>query len=215
MKTSDQIDAIAVALSKAQGEIKPAAKDSTNPHFKTKFTSLSSVWESIREPLSKNGLSALQNVSTNETHVSVSTRVLHASGQWIEFGALCIPLSKKDAQGIGSAITYGKRYSLCAALGIVSDEDDDGNAACKETKEEPSRMTTQEALRQVYADGEKLLSIQAMLSRFVNPEEITKKLLIRAGIKSINELPVNKINGCLMWLESEHKAQVESELRTK
>jgi hypothetical protein len=131
MKTSEMINEIAKAMSIAQGEMKPASKSSENPFFRSKYSNLAQVWDSIRDPLSKNGLCIFQDVLSIATGISISTRVCHASGQWIEFGPLEIPVAKKDAQSVGSATSYGKRYDLCAALGVVSDEegDDDGEAA--------------------------------------------------------------------------------------
>ena len=129
MKSSEQIDQIAKAMSLAQGEMKPASKSTVNPFFKSKYSTLAQIWEVIREPLSKNGLSVFQDVCSTETGISIATRVCHASGQWIEFGPLDIPLNKKDAQAVGSATSYGKRYALSAAIGVVSDEDDDGEIA--------------------------------------------------------------------------------------
>src|ERR1700687_4125550 len=129
MKTSECIIEIAKALCAAQNEMRPAIKDSTNPHFKSRYSDLSSIWESIRKPLTGNGITVWQDVTTSEKIVSVTTHVTHISGQWIEFGPLCIPILKQDAQAVGSAISYAKRYALCAAIGVVSDEDDDGEKA--------------------------------------------------------------------------------------
>jgi hypothetical protein len=70
----------------------------------------------------------VQDASLCDRGVSVTTRLIHSSGQWIEFGPLTVPMSKQDAHGVGSATTYARRYGLSAALGIVAD-DDDGNAA--------------------------------------------------------------------------------------
>lgn len=129
MRTSDQVEAISAAMAAAQGEMKPAVKDATNPHFKSKYADLASVFEAIRAPFAKNGLSVLQEVGNADGGVTVLTRVVHKSGQWIEFGPLYVPAGKQDAQGLGSAATYARRYSLASALGVCSDEDDDGNAA--------------------------------------------------------------------------------------
>jgi hypothetical protein len=127
MNHSENINELANALSKAQSQMKPAEKDAENPHFKSSFSSLSSIWESIRQPITNNGLSILQDITTQETSISVRTKIIHLSGQWIELGPLSIPLVRNDAQGIGSATTYAKRYALCAAIGVVSaDDDDDG-----------------------------------------------------------------------------------------
>ena len=136
MTTSEQIDAIADALAKAQAQIKPAVKDATNPHFKSKYADLTSVWDAIRGPLSANGIAAVQEAVTVDEGVAVMTRLIHRSGQWLEFGPLTVPAMKRDAHGVGSATSYAKRYALSAAVGVVSDEDDDGNAAVK-AKPEP------------------------------------------------------------------------------
>ena len=129
MKHSDIINELAAAMNKAQAEMKPALKDSVNPHYKSKFSDFTSVWDAIRLPITKNGLTVWQDITTCDKTVSVLTKVVHISGQWVEFGPLTIPLSKFDAQGVGSATSYAKRYALCAALGVVSNDDDDGEIA--------------------------------------------------------------------------------------
>jgi len=132
MTTSEQINEIAAALATAQAAIKPALKDSTNPHFKSKYADLTSVWDAIRGPLSANGISAVQEAVTLDDGVAVMTRLIHKSGQWIECGPLTVPAMKRDAHGVGSATSYARRYALSAAVGVVAD-DDDGNAAVKST----------------------------------------------------------------------------------
>src|SRR4051812_19140438 len=131
MQTSSEINLVAAAVVKAQGEIKSAVKDATNPHFKSKYADLGAVWDAARAALKANDLAALQDAVSNDGAVGVRTRLLHKSGQWMEFEPAMIPLSKRDAQGMGSALTYGRRYSLSAALGVVADEDDDGAAASR------------------------------------------------------------------------------------
>lgn len=129
MRTSELIHEIAAALAKAQAAIEPAAKDSTNPHFRSKYASLLSVNAAILGPLTANGLSVVQEVAAGDKTAMVTTRLVHGSGQWIEFGPLTLPVQKNDAHGFGSAITYARRYGLAAAVSVVADEDDDGNAA--------------------------------------------------------------------------------------
>lgn len=131
MNKSDSIAALAAALAKAQGQIKGAIKDSANPFFKSKYADLASVVEAIREAFATNGLSYVQRVEPSEREeVRVETVILHASGEWLSCGFLAVPVSKGDAQGFGSALTYARRYSLSAAAGVAP-EDDDGNAAAK------------------------------------------------------------------------------------
>lgn len=129
MRTSEAIDALSAAMAAAQGEMKPAIKDATNPHFKSKYADLSSVFEAVRGPFAKHGLSVWQELGNADGGVTVSTRVVHKSGQWVEFGPLYVPAGKQDAQGLGSAATYARRYGIASALGVCADEDDDGNAA--------------------------------------------------------------------------------------
>jgi hypothetical protein len=130
MKTSNGIAALAAALSKAQAAMRGAAKDSQNPHFKSKYADLASVWEACREALTANGLSVIQTTEpSGRDEVIVETALLHDSGEWIS-SRLAMPVQKADAQGFGSALTYARRYSLAAMVGVAP-EDDDGNAATK------------------------------------------------------------------------------------
>ena len=134
MEQSDKTDELFKALANAQATLEPAVKDAFNPHLKTKYADLASVWDAARAPLADNGLSAVQEVIGAERGVGVTTQINHISGQWLRLGPLFIPADKVNAQGYGSAISYGKRYGLCAALGIVSEDDDDGAAASKKGK---------------------------------------------------------------------------------
>ena len=124
---SEQINEIATALAKAQGSIKGAIKDSANPHFKSKYADLASCWEACREPLSANGLAVVQMPGQADGVATITTLLTHASGQWMRSDVSVRP-AKPDAQGLGSALTYLRRYSLTAMVGIAP-EDDDGNAA--------------------------------------------------------------------------------------
>jgi len=129
MQKSESIAALAAALAKAQGAMKGAVKDSANPFFKSKYADLASVVEAIRVAFSSNGLSYIQTVEpSDKDEVRVETTILHSSGEWISCGVLALPVSKSDAQGYGSCLTYARRYSLSAATGVAP-EDDDGNAA--------------------------------------------------------------------------------------
>jgi len=136
MQTSNEIDKLAAALSAAQGELTHADKDRVNPHFGSKYATLASVLDACRVPLAKHGLAVVQVAEGDEQKVTVITRLLHASGQWIEGTFACKP-GKPDAQGMGSAISYGRRYGLSAIVGIGVD-DDDGNAAAHKSPQTPA-----------------------------------------------------------------------------
>ena len=127
MPTSTSIAALAAALVKTQSALNGAKKDSTNPHFKTAYADLASVWDACRAPLANAGLSIVQLVSSDSTHAIIETILAHSSGEWVS-STLAVPLTKSDAQGLGSAITYGRRYALAAIVGVCP-ADDDGEAA--------------------------------------------------------------------------------------
>ncbi len=130
MESSPSINELAAALSKTQGAIGSVAKGLTNPFYKSKYAPLSACWDVIRKPLSDNGLSVTQTTECSPDAVIVVTTLMHNSGQWIS-SKLSMPPVKNDPQGIGSAITYARRYSLMGIVGIATDDDDDdGNAAC-------------------------------------------------------------------------------------
>lgn len=136
MTTSDLIDKIAPALLAAQKEIGNAAKDSKNPHFKSSYASLGSVIEAVKEAANKHGIVIVQTPSIGSTGVCLTTRLIHTSGQWIEDVAHT-PLAKQDAQGVGSALTYLRRYSL-AAFFCITQADDDGNDAVSAPAPKPA-----------------------------------------------------------------------------
>lgn len=123
------IDKLAAALAKAQATIEGAHKDTDNPFFKSKYADLGSCWAACRKPLSDNGLAVIQIPSTDGNLVTVRTILMHSSGQSVE-GLLSVQNKNQQnpSQGIGSCITYLRRYALCGFVGI-SPEDDDGNSA--------------------------------------------------------------------------------------
>jgi ERF superfamily len=140
MQQSETINELAAALAKAQASMRGATKDATNPHFRSRYADLASIWEACRGPLTSNGLTILQAPATIfageplAAQVSVTTRMLHSSGQWLE-GTVSAAV-KPDPQSIGSAITYLRRYGL-ASLAGVAPEDDDGEAAMARSDERP------------------------------------------------------------------------------
>jgi len=127
MKKSDTITELAKALIKAQSELKGAKRTQVNPYFKSHYADLAEIWDTCREPLNKNGLAICQTIDTEGEKTYLETVLLHESGEWIS-GRLPLLLTKLDAQGQGSAITYARRYSISAIVG-VSEIDDDAEAA--------------------------------------------------------------------------------------
>ena len=128
MITSDSIANLTLALSIVQGKMTYAIKDSANPFFKSKYADLESVWDACRSLLSENGLAVMQFPGEYfDGAMRLTTIISHKSGEFIS-QEMSVPVTKPDAQGAGSALTYMRRYALAAVVGVVQ-ADDDGNAA--------------------------------------------------------------------------------------
>ena len=127
MNKSESIKELATALCKFQGAVETVRKEATNPFFKSKYASLANILDVIRKPLFENGLSFVQLPAGEH---QLTTMLMHTSGEWIEETYSMTP-AKNDPQGLGSVITYQRRYALGAVLGLNIDEDDDGNAGSK------------------------------------------------------------------------------------
>jgi len=136
MNQSESIAKLATALSIVQGKLSHAKKDSANPFFKSKYADLESVWDACRDLLAGNGLSVMQFPGEYvDGCMSMTTILAHSSGEWIG-QEMSLPVTKPDSQGCGSCLSYMRRYSLAAVVGVVQ-ADDDGNAAVQ-SKSSPS-----------------------------------------------------------------------------
>lgn len=140
MEQATGIEKIAAALAKAQAAFSSAKKDSINPHFKSKYADLAATAEACMTALNANEIAVSQDVATVAPGVSVVTKLLHSSGQTLVSSPLVLPVVQQTPQAYGSTISYGRRYSLAAFVGVVS-EDDDGNAGSG--KAEPKATTPQ------------------------------------------------------------------------
>lgn len=125
---SKEINELAKALVAVQAELQPAIKDSANPFFKSKYADLLSVVKVSRKLLTDHGLAVIQTNEPCENGVVIVTTLAHTSGQWIK-GRLFIPPVKSDPQAFVASNTYGRRSAYSAIIGIVTDEDDDGETA--------------------------------------------------------------------------------------
>lgn len=162
MKRSENSADISTALSAAQAEMKNPAFDSANPHFRNRFASLAAIRNAVVPVFAKHGLSVMQELTTVENGVACLTIIQHASGQWLEFGPLIMPATKSDAQGLGSAGTYCRRYALQSVAAIVGDEDDDGNEASKPTQKPAKASKPSEASLAAIKAAETLEALQAL-----------------------------------------------------
>jgi hypothetical protein len=201
MLSSQNIAALSKALSIAQGKLGDAAKSSFNPGFKSKYADLAEVLQTIRPIASAEGLSFVQGVSYTDGFAQVTTRLMHSSGEYIE-DQLCIPVTKKDAQGLGSALTYGRRYSIAAMFGIAQD-DDDGNSAVSKAKTEPKALgdrgrqaphsESNEAPPEVATDGSlKVLILQFDTGTKEDQEALTKAYNKLTPGEQVKVLPAAK-----------------------
>lgn len=144
------------ALIKAQSMIKNAIKDSSNPHYRSKYADLESVWDAVRDALQKNSLAVLQLTDIDSSGAPVLiTRVIHSSGEHLDSRYPLICKDMTDPQKMGSALSYARRYSLGSFLGVIS-SDDDGNAA--------SNIVTHTPVQQVKPEQKKITSLADLFS---------------------------------------------------
>ena len=162
---SETIGKLAEALAKAQGSMSAAPKDGKANYGR--YATLDSVWSACRKALADNGLAVTQTTDMSESGDMVMlTTLMHASGEWIG-GVYPIRPVQNTPQGMGSAISYARRYSLSALLGLTADDDDDGNAAsgpqsaARQTEQRQANgngapnAEPQQALAQAPQNGEK------------------------------------------------------------
>ena len=186
---SESIANLVKALSTLQGELKDADKNALNPHFKSKYADLSEVLGNLRPLLAKNQLALSQFPSFENGIVSVTSLLAHASGEWIESTASA-PATKQDVQGVGSAITYLKRYSAAAIVGMASaDQDDDGNSVSTIQKVENKPIVKQEVkdFRPQTVDAAKIETIiqgyaKALVIAGISEAQVNEKIDIARAV---------------------------------
>lgn len=185
---SPQLGELFAALAKAQGEMETAKKEANNPFFKRNYADLEAVINCSRPYLSKHGLCVLQPIrvgSSGEKYLC--TRLGHSSGQWME-SRLPLVQMKPDMQGMGSAITYAKRYAYSAMIGVVTGEDDDGNGACIRPEKKNERTPSFISQSQAKTIGE--LITQS------NDESLLDKVLEYYHINKLSYLPQSAFEEC-------------------
>jgi hypothetical protein len=189
---------LAKSLSKAQGEMTNAPKDANNPHFKADYATLASIWDVIRKPLSNNGLSVIQ-LFTNEGEILfLETVLMHASGQLMTSKYPILPI-QNTPQGYGSAITYARRYTLAAMLGIAP-EDDDGVEASKPVQQQEfpksaplPHVVTESQLKRLFA---------ITSSKKWPPEVVKERLKSSYGHESTSQLTPKQYDEFCKYFEA-------------
>lgn len=161
VKMTMPCDKLLEALSKMQGALDNAPKTSKNPYFNSKYADLATCLSALKKPMSENGLSVSQHCTYDGAAIQCLTILGHSSGQMM-ISTLVVPVVKKDAQGIGMAITYARRYAMSSIVGL-SQADDDGESAV-EHEEEPDGQHEIEH-NGVYATEKQLGLIKTLVAK--------------------------------------------------
>ena len=209
MDTTNSSKELSEALCLAQSEIEAAVKGSTNPHFRNKYADISEIIKTVRHIYNKYGVYIGQEDAFSDGMAHVYTTFLHKSGASITSKpASCVP-AKFDAQGLGAAWTYLRRYAL-SALCCLAQEDDDGQSAShdrKPTNPVKSVAAPTQAPAVVCATTDELIKLRHRVTYLqVNEAAFLKKL----GIESFLTLPANKVQRAHELLDGK-----EEELRNK
>lgn len=210
MQKSETIGELAKALVSVQGKLEGAKKDQQNPFFKSSYADLTSVWNACRELLVENELAVVQTSSVIEgKELVLDTTLVHTSGEWIS-GQLSVPLAKNDPQGLGSAMTYARRYGLSAIIGICPEDDDaEGAVQHKATTKEPVKKPVKppKPEQTLSLDEKSLLESLKKLGELAPKEWSNKQIVLlfrnlQADIKgtSITEMFSNLTEENKVWL---------------
>jgi hypothetical protein len=170
---SESIKDLAESLSKAQGEIKHAAKAVNNQFYKSKYADLPAVIDAAKEALAKCGLSVIQYTDIAENGDTVLiTQLCHMSGQWVR-GWYPVKPIKNDPQGLGSAVTYARRYAFCAITGVAAAEDDDDGNAASDISSNAKKESAASKRRKFEAFKKALLEAKSPTQVWLaNPDEV-------------------------------------------
>ena len=197
--TSKELNELTKGLIKFRQQLVQPYKDADNPFFRSKYVPLPNVVDAIDKALVDTGLTYTQYATANEKAVSVTTILFHESGQFIQFAPLTLPAVKLDPQAVGSAVTYARRYALCAVFGITEFDDDaegamnHNNKPTKQSKPAPKPKTANKArIQTVKTKISKLASDQG-----IDPAGAEKMILkyfkINGTLDECNEQELGKI----------------------
>jgi len=193
---SKEIKDLCAALAKAQAEIKIAGLTKENPYFKSRYADLAEMIRVSRPALTKNGLSIIQQIVQNEDGQNIlNTIMMHSTGQWIESRMRIVP-PKNDVQSMGSYITYLKRYSYASLVGVVSsDEDDDGEVAVHDYREEFNKGT---GLNHKYNPKQQTYEtitkeqLEELRYELKSHTDLAEEIMEKMKIQSLGDMPKSK-----------------------
>ena len=182
---SNEINEIGGALAQAQGEMHTAAAKSVNPFFKSKYASFTEVVIASRSSLAKNKISVVQKPIFCEKHgTSILTKLVHQSGQWMS-GIMQVSPQKEDIHSKGSYISYVKRYSYAALVGVCTeDEDDDGTAAVQQERKQQSRPLLNKDYEKVTPE-----QVQNIMFEIGEHTDIAESIFKNFNINKIADMP--------------------------
>lgn len=193
---------LAAALVKAQATLKPARKVKENPHLRSKYADLAAVWEACCDALTENGIAIVQAPVYRDGVFLLKTTLLHESGESMS-GEYFVRPSKEDPQGYGSAVTYARRYSLAAMVGIVT-EDDDGNRASQRGKAPTAALdkvksTLTKGGDETISEREQKDLFNAWRQAGRSNEDVAAHLRDAYGISSTKEIKAKDYLSVLAW----------------
>jgi hypothetical protein len=188
---SDKITEVLKAKIAARSSFNKLEKSGTNPHFKSKYSTLDDIWNACGGALAGNGLDVTHQISNNGNGTEIVATLFHESGQYLRSA---IPLPVGTPQQTGSAITYMRRYTIQSILGLEGDveTDDDGNAA--EEIVEPTKKINPAQKKQI-------------LKAIEDTNSDTKDFCDYHGISSVADMPAAKFETCKDSLETKAKKQ--------
>jgi len=198
--TTTETSQLNASFVKALGELKNVAKNAVNPHFRNRYASLDAILDDVRPVLASHNLAISQEPLFEDGKAGVVTRIIHASGG-VRESTLLLPLKDQTAQGVGSALTYAKRYAISSILGITADDDDDGEIASKPIAQKPTikaeppkakQETTPEVPKELPSDPLTMLS-SMMWSDSIKDAHVIEFLIANKAITN-RDVTLSKIN---------------------
>lgn len=210
MSQSDNVNELVGALAKAHLAFKEIKKTSSNPYFNSKYADLAEIIDCTAKALSENGLAIVQAPLGvgDDNKVRVETAIYHSSGQWMKHET-CTFVAKNDAQAIGSATTYLRRYSLQAVLNVAADSDDDGNSAVGTTQKDRQSTSTDKSDK----DGPALNPTQvrafwsAVKAGSKSEAEVRSYLKDTLGIPDADKCPKTELAGKILKVNLDSAVQ--------
>lgn len=211
---SFEIDKIVTALIKAQAIIQPAKATEIQMRYNIKYSTLAQCFDACRAPLLENGIATMQYCETIDGKLYLVTMLAHTSGQWMK-SIFPVIAKNQDSQSIGSAVTYAKRYSLCAIVGIVTEEenkkDDDGEAAMGRGKSAVNEMPDPELEAKMKPiTAQQYEQLEAVLAN--QPEKrgnLLSAIKTKFKVDSLDKMPVGFYNIAMKKLSNTQPAKIQ------